>query len=282
MLRILPRLLKTTALVALPFTIGAMFDRAASEQQTTAIKSSIDSEILKGLAWRSIGPLRGGRSIAISGVKGRPREGYFGATGGGLWKTIDGGETWFRSRMARCTVHRSARLPSPNRIRTSSSSAWVNRAFAETSSLATASTNRPMRARPGRTSAFPLTQAISKIRIHPTNAQIVYVASFGRYGVPSEERGIFKSTDGGATWRRILFRDAKTGGVDIAIDPRQPECHLRRVVGGISRRIPDVERRRWQRPVQVHRRWRALVGDHAQPRPASRCRRQDRRRHLRG
>ena len=58
-------------------------------------QSSLDPVVSTGLAWRSIGPLRGGRSIAIAGVKGRPREGYFGATGGGLWKTVDGGENWF-------------------------------------------------------------------------------------------------------------------------------------------------------------------------------------------
>ena len=222
MLRILPRLLKPTALVALPFTIGAMFDRAASEQQTTAIKSSIDSEILKGLAWRSIGPLRGGRSIAISGVKGRPREGYFGATGGGLWKTIDGGETWFpvtdgqvhSSSVGAVAVSES----NPDIIFIGMGESCI-RGNIQPGDGVYKSTDA------GKTwthVGFSASQAISKIRIHPTNAQIVYVASFGRYGVPSEERGIFKSTDGGATWRRILFRDAKTGGVDIAIDPHNP------------------------------------------------------------
>jgi len=69
---------------------------------------------------------------------------------------------------------------------------------------------------------FSDSQAISKIRIHPTNPDIVYVASFGKYSVPSDERGIYKSTDGGKSWKRTLFRDNKTGGVDIAIDPHNP------------------------------------------------------------
>ena len=87
------RLLRAAALL-LPFTIAVLLDRPAVHSQTPQ-STSIDSDILKGLSWRSIGPLRGGRSIAIAGVKGRPREGYFGATGGGLWKTTSGGETWF-------------------------------------------------------------------------------------------------------------------------------------------------------------------------------------------
>ena len=62
-----------------------------------------------------------------------------------------------------------------------------------------------------------------EIRIHPTNPDIVFVADFGKYGAPSEERGVFKSTDGGKTWQRKLFRDNKTGAVDVAIDPQEPE-----------------------------------------------------------
>ncbi|HEX4936307.1 MAG TPA: glycosyl hydrolase, partial [Gemmatimonadaceae bacterium] len=69
---------------------------------------------------------------------------------------------------------------------------------------------------------FRESHGISKIRIHPTNADIIYVASFGRYSVPSQERGVFKSTDGGATWRRVLFRDDKSGAIDISIDRNNP------------------------------------------------------------
>src|ERR1043166_6535500 len=69
---------------------------------------------------------------------------------------------------------------------------------------------------------FSQSDAIAKIRIHPTNPAIVFVASFGKYGVPSEERGVFKSADGGRTWRKVLSRDNKTGAVDISIDRRNP------------------------------------------------------------
>ena len=81
--------------IGVMFTAGVRMNPVAvSAQQSSSQAPTIGAETLKGLAWRSIGPLRGGRSITISGVKGRPKEGYFGATGGGLWKTTDGGESW--------------------------------------------------------------------------------------------------------------------------------------------------------------------------------------------
>src|SRR6185436_9665433 len=69
---------------------------------------------------------------------------------------------------------------------------------------------------------FPDARVISKIRIHPANPDIVYVAAFGRLSVDSEERGVYKSIDGGKTWKRTLYRDPKTGAVDISIDPKNP------------------------------------------------------------
>ena len=89
------RILLLGLAIGVMFTAGVRMDRvAARSPQAPQPASSIGADILKGLSWRSIGPLRGGRSITISGVKGRPKEGYFGATGGGLWKTTDGGESW--------------------------------------------------------------------------------------------------------------------------------------------------------------------------------------------
>jgi photosystem II stability/assembly factor-like uncharacterized protein len=187
-----------------------------------AVSGPIDPLILNAFHWRSIGPQRGGRSIAISGVRGRPKEGYFGATGGGLWKTTDGGENWVpvtdgqihSSSVGAVVVSetnpdevfigmgesciRGDILPGDGVYKsTDAGKTWTHVGFSES-------------------------DAISKIRIHPTNHDIVFVASFGKYGAQSEERGLYKSTDGGKTWRRVLFRDDKTGAVDIAIDRNNP------------------------------------------------------------
>jgi photosystem II stability/assembly factor-like uncharacterized protein len=190
--------------------------------QPAVAQASIDPGLSKALAWRSIGPARGGRSITISGVKGRPKEGYFGATGGGLWKTTDGGETW--TPVTDGQIHSSSvgalavSESNPDIVFIGMGESCI-RGNIQPGDGVYKSTDA------GKTwthAGFSASQAISKIRIHPTNPQIVFVASFGRYGSPSEERGVFKSTDGGRTWQRKLFRDAKTAGIDIAIDPRNP------------------------------------------------------------
>lgn len=217
------RVLPLGLAIGVMFTAGVRMDRvAARSPQAAQPTSSIGPEILKGLAWRSIGPLRGGRSLTISGVKGHPKEGYFGATGGGLWKTIDGGESW--TPVTDGQIHSS----SVGALAVSESNPDI--LFIGMGEACIRGNIQPgdgvyKSADAGKTwthVGFSASQAISKIRIHPTDPQVVYVASFGRYGTPSDERGIYKSTDGGATWRRTLFRDAKTGGADIAIDPHNP------------------------------------------------------------
>jgi photosystem II stability/assembly factor-like uncharacterized protein len=155
-------------------------------------------------------------------VKGRPKDGYFGATGGGLWKTTDGGESW--APITDGQIHSSSvgalavSESNPDILFIGMGEACI-RGNIQPGDGVYKSTDA------GKTwthVGFGESQAISKIRIHPSNPQIVFVASFGRYGTPSEERGIYKSTDGGATWRRTLFRDPRTGGVDISIDPHNP------------------------------------------------------------
>ena len=80
------------------------------------------------------------------------------------------------------------------------------------------------------------TQAIAKIRVHPTNPDIVYVAAFGHHAAPNAERGVFRSKDGGKTWEKILFRDDKTGAIDLVIDPNNPQRAVRRALGGVPQR----------------------------------------------
>jgi photosystem II stability/assembly factor-like uncharacterized protein len=201
---------------------GLDAERAQAIAALTQSASTIDPAVLKALQWRSIGPARGGRSIAVSGVKGRPREAYFGAVGGGLWKTVDGGENWAP------VTDGQIKSSSVGAVAVSESNPDI--VFIGMGESCIRGNIMPgdgvyKSADAGKTwthAGFAASQAISKIRIHPTNPDIVYVASFGKYGAPSDERGVFKSIDGGKTWKKTLFRDTNTGAVDIAIDHRNP------------------------------------------------------------
>ena len=207
----------------LAFTGGLSLDLGARTEQTPAASAGvIDAAVLKAFQWRSIGPARAGRSIASSGVKGQPKVAYSGQTGGGLWKTIDGGQSW--TPVTDGQIHSS----SVGAVAVSETNPDI--VFIGTGESCIRGNIQPGDGVYKSTDAgktwthvgFENSDAISKIRIHPTNPDIVFVADFGRYGVPSEERGLFKSTDGGKTWRKVLFRDNKTGAVDISIDRNNP------------------------------------------------------------
>lgn len=174
------------------------------------------------LQWRSLGPDRGGRSLAISGVVGRPNDAYFGAVGGGLWKTTDRGETWFPvtdGQVGSASVGAVAVSETNPDIVFIGMGETCIRGNIQSGDGVYKSTDA------GKTwthVGFRDAKNISKIRIHPTNPDIVYVAAFGHHAAPNEERGVFKSIDGGKTWKRTLFRDAKTAAIDLSIDPKNP------------------------------------------------------------
>lgn len=173
--------------------------------------------------WRSIGPDIGGRSIASSGVKGRPNEAYFGATGGGLWKTTDKGETWTpvtdgqvgSSSVGAVAVSES----NPDVVYVGMGETCIRGNIMSGDGVYKSSDAGKTWTHIG----FKDARNISKIRIHPTNPDIVYVAAFGHHGGPNEERGVFKSTDGGKTWKRTLFRDTKTAAIDLSMDAKNPQ-----------------------------------------------------------
>jgi photosystem II stability/assembly factor-like uncharacterized protein len=196
--------------------------RGAEQPAYTLRSAATDSVILKGLRWRSLGPERGGRSIAISGVKGQPKVGYFGATGGGLWKTTDGGEHW--------TNVTDGQIKSSSVGAVAVSETDPNIVFIGMGESCIRGDIQPGDGVYKSTDAgktwthvgFANSDAISRIRVHPTNQNIVFVADFGKYGVPSEERGVYKSSDGGATWKRVLFTSANVGAADVEIDRTNP------------------------------------------------------------
>jgi photosystem II stability/assembly factor-like uncharacterized protein len=182
----------------------------------------LDSAFLAGYRWRNIGPDRGGRSIAVTGVKGRPKEAYFGAVGGGLWKTTDGGENWFPvtdGQISSASVGAVAVSESnPDIVFIGTGESCIRNNIMPGDGVYKSTEGGKTWTHVG----FEGVDAISKIRIHPTNPDIIYVAAFGKYSEPSAERGVFKSTDGGKTWRKVLYRDDKTGAIDMSIDPNDP------------------------------------------------------------
>ncbi len=217
------RRLFLTALAALLVFIGAGSRQGTSVIAQVPPATGIDPVILKSLQWRSIGPPRGGRSIAVSGVKGRPAEAYFGAVGGGLWKTTDGGENWAAvtdgqinsSSVGAVAVSET----NPDVVFIGMGESCIRGNIMSGDGVYKSTDAGKTWAHVG----FRDARNISRIRVHPTNPDIVFVAALGHHTGPNDERGVFKSTDGGKTWRKVLFRDAKTGAVDLSIDPRNPD-----------------------------------------------------------
>ena len=183
---------------------------------------TVEPALLSAYRWRSIGPNRGGRSIAVSGVKGRNKEAYFGAVGGGLWKTVDAGNNWAPVTDGQITSSSVGAVAvsesNPDVVYIGTGEACIRGNIMPGDGVYKSADAGKTWAKVG----FAGSDAISKIRIHPTDPDIAFVADFGLYYGPSEERGVYKTADGGKTWKRVLFRDNKTGAVDVAIDRKNP------------------------------------------------------------
>ncbi|MEX2284167.1 MAG: glycosyl hydrolase [Gemmatimonadota bacterium] len=206
------------ALVLVTMVLGWSAERAPRSLPYAAI----DTTLLKSYRWRAVGPDRGGRSIAASGVKGRPKEAYFGATGGGLWKTMDGGQTWAAVTDGQI---RSASVGAVAVSETNPDIVYIGMGETCIRGNIMAGDGVYKSTDAGKTwtnVGFAASENISKIRIHPTNPEIVYVAAFGKHSAPNPDRGVYKTTDGGRTWRKVLFRDDKTGAIDISMDRNNP------------------------------------------------------------
>lgn len=183
----------------------------------------IDPKMFQSLRWRNIGPLRGGRSIAVSGVRGRKLEAYFGAVGGGLWKTVDGGTTWVpvtdnqidSSSVGAVAVSES----NPDIVYIGMGESHIRGNIMQGDGIYKSSDAGKTWTSVGfKIPGF----TISRIRIHPTTPDIVYAAVFGNVVAPGAERGIYRTRDGGKTWERVLHRDDKTAGIEIQIDANNP------------------------------------------------------------
>ena len=179
--------------------------------------------LLPPMAWRSIGPDRGGRSIAVAGHAERPFEYYFGATGGGLFKTTDGGTTWTPvtdGQIGSASVGAVAMAPSdPDIVYIGMGEVQLRANVLQGDGVYRSDDAGAT----WRHLGLADTHAIGRIRVHPANPERVYVAALGHPFGPNPERGVFRSLDGGDTWERVLFRDERSGAVDLVLDPSDPD-----------------------------------------------------------
>lgn len=185
---------------------------------TLSSAQNIDASALEGLEYRLIGPFRGGRSAAVTGVPGKPNLFYFGATGGGVWKTENGGREWenisdgfFGGSIGAVEV-----APSDHNV------IYVGGGEKTLRGNVSSGYGIWKTVDAGKTwekAGLEKSRHIPRIRIHPTNPDIVFAAVLGNIYKPTEDRGVYKSVDGGKTWKKTLFANADAGAVDLSFDP---------------------------------------------------------------
>lgn len=194
----------------------------AFAQQKTTEKTDYNT-FFKPLKWRNIGPHRGGRSVATSGVVGDPMTYYMGTTGGGLWKTDDAGLTWGNISdgfFKTATVGAIAVAESdPNVVYVGMGEHAIRGVMTHSGDGMYKSTDA---GKTWKQTGLAETRHISRIRVHPNDPNTLWVAAQGALYGPNKERGVFKSIDGGATWRHVLSVDDKTGCVELSLDMNNP------------------------------------------------------------
>jgi photosystem II stability/assembly factor-like uncharacterized protein len=194
--------------------------QAQQNETTTPAAAGSESDPLKALQWRLIGPFRGGRVTGVSGVASQPLVYYFGGTGGGVWKTTDGGINW--------------EPITDNSVFGTGSVGAIGLSDSDPNTIYVGMGESPIRGNvshgdgvykstdAGKTwkkVGLEDTRQISRIRVHPKNSDIVYVAALGHVWAPNDQRGIFRSKDGGKTWQKVFYRSDKAGASDLIIDP---------------------------------------------------------------
>lgn len=180
--------------------------------------NSTSDSFYSAMQWRCIGPHRGGRVLAVSGVRGEPDTYYFGAVGGGVWKTTDAGRTWtpiFDSQPIASIGALAVSTSEPNVI-------YVGTGEADMRSDISYGAGMYKSIDAGKSWSYiglSDTRQIGRVLVDPKDADIVLVAALGHGFGPNAERGVYRTTDGGKTWTRVLSKDENTGAIDLAYDP---------------------------------------------------------------
>ena len=181
----------------------------------------LDTTALAALKWRELGPFRGGRSVAVAGSAARPYEWWFGTTGGGVYKSTDGGNTWlpvsdktFGGTVGAIGVSES----NPDVVYVGTGEYPIRGNVSHGDGVFKTTDG-------GKTWSFVGlgdARQISRVRVHPRDPNIVYVGVQGNVWGPSTTRGVYRTKDGGKTWQKLFSRDSLTGVSDLAMDPNDP------------------------------------------------------------
>jgi photosystem II stability/assembly factor-like uncharacterized protein len=216
-------LAKVAAVIALSaFSFVAPSAAAPKKPPAPKEEAKLFADLFPGLEFRNIGPYRGGRSTAVTGVRHQPLTFYFGGTGGGIWKTTDGGSNWgsvsdkdFKTGSVGAIAVAES---DPNVLYVGMGEEPIRGNFSHGDGVYKSTDGGASWKNVG----LRDTRQIARIRIHPNNPDLVFVAAQGHAWAANSERGIFRSEDGGKTWKKILYVDDKTGASDLAMDPNNP------------------------------------------------------------
>ena len=187
-----------------------------------AAPDHVDTSYFGAVKWRNIGPNSAGRMVAVGGSAARPNEYYMGTTGGGVWKTTDGGKTaepvsdgYFGGSIGAIAVSES----NPDVVYVGGGETPIRGNVSYGDGVWKTTDGGKTWQHMG----LEATQQIGRIRIDPRNNDVAYVAALGHVWAPNPERGVYKTTDGGKTWKKILFRNDSTGAIDLVMDPSNPD-----------------------------------------------------------
>ena len=203
------------------FLAICIFFSANAKVNAQKKSTKVSDEYFSAIKWRNIGPFRGGRSASVTGVAGKANLFYMGATGGGVWKTTDAGNTWqnISDGFFGGSVGAVAVSESDNNVIYVGMGEKTVRGNVSSGDGIWKSVNA------GKTwkhVGLKNSRHIPRMRIHPKNSDIVFAGVMGDLYKPTQERGVYKTTDGGETWRKVLFSNEDSGAVDLVIDPNNP------------------------------------------------------------
>jgi len=188
----------------------------------TVAYAADEAKVLKDLKYRSIGPYRGGRVVAVTGVPSQPNTYYFGGTGGGVWKTTDAGNNWEPMTDGQFKTGSVGALAVADSDPNIVFAGMGEQAIRGNASHGDGVYKSVDAGRTWKHTGLAETRQIGRVRVHPKNADIVYVCALGHMSGPNAERGVYRSNDGGKAWKQVFTKGDKAGCVDMVLDPGNP------------------------------------------------------------